>query len=823
VDWYQIELGRKTFARIEADQREIDVGLQASNADGSAAGEMDSGPFGRETISLVAGEGGIYRIGVRAAKDTSVRGSYQIRVSEQRPVRADDLKRISAQATFARAQKAGTADSIPLYQTAARLWKEAGDSWGEEAATDHLGIAYGREGRWQDSYQSFVRALQLAGALKDEYGRLEALQQIGRVAGPLGEHFSFVPSDAEFLRLWERTGDRRGIARALANLSDFFREHEHDYSKAREYANKGVALQRALGDPHREAKALESLVSATMASQQFEPALKLGLQVLRLNQSVGDQRGEAAALDQIGLVLERTHQYREAASYFQKEISLREAQGDRAALDVLQDRLAQITLTLGEPLKALSHAQSALALEESIRADIPKQKWRYGFAGTREITGVYVRTLLALDRKNPDKGYGAEAFMAADRAHGRILFDHAEQLRGLSLSDIQKKLLDKNTALLEYSLGREDQDRQESYLWLVTPKSFGVYQLPPRSAIERLVHGAYDALSRPTQASATALEALSEVLLGPVATDLHAQRLLIVPDGLLQYVPFSALREPGSGEAAPLAMRHTIEYIPSGLATLVLQESRAPRQYGFHSIALVADPVFDRDDPRLKTVSRTGFETVSLVPTDFTRAIRAAGFATDTIPRLSYSRLEARWALQSASLERRAAFLDFSATRDLVSGGRLRGYDIVHFATHGLLNDDDPDLSGLLLSRVDQKGDALDGFLRVSDLYAHRLPAQLVVLSACQTALGKLIRGEGMLSLTTGFLHAGAGSVLSTAWKVNDEATAEFMKAFYTQLLGSHHRSPVEALRAAQLEFYQSERWHLPYYWAGFVLSGVEI
>jgi CHAT domain-containing protein len=146
-------------------------------------------------------------------------------------------------------------------------------------------------------------------------------------------------------------------------------------------------------------------------------------------------------------------------------------------------------------------------------------------------------------------------------------------------------------------------------------------------------------------------------------------------------------------------------------------------------------------------------------------------------------------------------------------------YRIVHFATHGLLNNEHPELSGVVLSLVDQAGNPQDGFLRLHDIYNMKLPADLVVLSACNTGLGKDVRGEGLIGLTRGFMYAGASGVMSSLWKVDDEATAELMKIFYSAMLNDG-LAPAAALRQAQLTLRKQKRWHSPYYWASFVLQG---
>lgn len=147
-------------------------------------------------------------------------------------------------------------------------------------------------------------------------------------------------------------------------------------------------------------------------------------------------------------------------------------------------------------------------------------------------------------------------------------------------------------------------------------------------------------------------------------------------------------------------------------------------------------------------------------------------------------------------------------------------YRILHLATHGLLNSAHPELSGIVLSLVDRQGQPQNGFLRLNEVYNLKLSADLVVLSACQTALGKEIRGEGLVGLTRGFMYAGAPRVLASLWKVDDRATAELMKQFYGAMLKGTGQRPAEALRAAQIAMWKTKGWEAPYYWGAFVLQG---
>jgi len=163
--------------------------------------------------------------------------------------------------------------------------------------------------------------------------------------------------------------------------------------------------------------------------------------------------------------------------------------------------------------------------------------------------------------------------------------------------------------------------------------------------------------------------------------------------------------------------------------------------------------------------------------------------------------------------------LDFSASRATAQSQELSQYRILHFATHGLLNSRHPELSGLVFSLINEQGQPQDGFLRFHEIYNLKLNADLVVLSACQTALGKEVLGEGLIGLTRGFMYAGASRVMSSLWRVDDRATAELMKRFYHGMLREGLR-PAAALRASQISMLKEKRWSAAHYWAAFTLQG---
>jgi CHAT domain-containing protein len=429
------------------------------------------------------------------------------------------------------------------------------------------------------------------------------------------------------------------------------------------------------------------------------------------------------------------------------------------------------------------------------------------------------------------------------------------QPTSLNAKQIQE-LLDSGTILLEYSLGEK-----KSYLWAVTNDSITSFDLPGREEIEAQARRVYELLTARNENPKNETDAqrrsrlksadeeyskaaanLSRMLLAPAASLMGSKRLLIVADGALNYIPFSALPPPKNVETAnqqqPLGINHEVVTLPSASILALLREETPNRKPAPKMLAVFADPVFSQADIRADSVaaartserrkqnntvsvSKNGIEKSSF-SRDFERAVIGVGLRSSEsggLPRLPFSRREADSIFKVAPKNLSLKEVDFNASKTAVFNSNLDQYKILHFATHGLLNSQHPELSGIVLSLIDKKGGEVDGFLRLQDIYNLKLAADLVVLSACNTALGKDVKGEGLIGLTRGFMYAGTPRVVASLWKVDDAATAEFMSIFYKKMLTENLR-PAAALRAAQAEMVKQNLYKSPYYWAPFIIQG---
>jgi CHAT domain-containing protein len=301
------------------------------------------------------------------------------------------------------------------------------------------------------------------------------------------------------------------------------------------------------------------------------------------------------------------------------------------------------------------------------------------------------------------------------------------------------------------------------------------------------------------------------MLFGQLADQLANKRLLVVPEGALQYVPFEALPAPNNPQ--PLLVTNEIVVEPSFSALIAIRNNVVRHASSRDKlVAVIADPVLSANDERVQSGPLTA--SVDTSPETPEAMMRAGGLG-----RLAHAAEEADAITAAAPRGSTMVAKGFDASRETAMSPNVGEYQIVHFATHGFLDSEHPELSAIVLTMMDPKGVKTNGLMPLNDIYSLDLSAELTVLSACQTALGKDIMGEGLVGLTHAFMSAGSKSVVASLWKVDDRATAVLMGHFYKAML-QEGMSPAAALRSAKLKMMQEEQWKAPYYWAGFVLQG---
>ena len=713
------------------------------------------------------------------------------------------------------------------YSVARRLFHEIGDKDNEASVLNGLGYVNRETGDWQQSLKFYQKAKAAFASVQDLLGEQEAINGMGKALTATKNYRHLLPLYQAELGLGRQANNPVFVASALADIAGA-------YETANNYAQAEIYYRRSL----------EAYSAADHLYGKGDILIRLGH--LQANQM---KYSEAiASLEQANQLKEKTGQVEEVAK--------------------IQYELGCIYRRLNRLEDARSALEKTLAIVENQRATIAHFDSRATyFASVHRYYALYVQILMLLHRREPELGFAEMAFDASERSKVRSLLDllttsseeapcdellqrqleivdaaeahlvSAKQTatstpQTLTLKQVQAEISD-DTVLLEYALGDD-----KSYVWAIDRHQITSHELPPAEQIRKMVERVRGTLPAPQledgesaalfQARVRELDhtyefnarQLSEVLLRPIGLA-RAKRLLIVPDGSLQYIPFTALPLPGEEPSKGLLVNHyEIDVLPSASVLGTLRKSTATRVPPTAIAAIFADPVFERDDPRVSNSREGGERSMQERPPALTRAVRDTG-SPQYIARLPASRDEAvaiATILRSRDSQAVHIALDFDASRDYVLKEGLAQFRLIHFATHGVVDAQRPEMSGLILSLIDRRGKKQDGYLRLGDIYKLKLSADLVVLSSCDSALGKDLDSEGIIGLPRGFLYAGARSVIASLWKVNDEATARLMTGLYTRI--QRGESPGSALRGAQLEMAREEQWSKPYYWAAFVLQG---
>jgi len=856
---YKITMISGQYLQVVVEQRGIDVAVALFTPDGKKISEADSEHLieRSETVSAIAEAPGAYLIEVRSPEKTAKTGRYEIKVEELRAATAEDKYRVSGEAVFREAEqlKVGTLEakrkSIEKYNEALESYRRANDRSREAQTLSGISEVYRLLGETQKALEKFNEALLIAQAIGDRSGRVATINNIGVVYRSLGEKQKALEKYNEALPIVRAAGNRSGEASTLNNIGEVYLSLG-ETQKALEKYNEALPLRREVGERNGEATTLLGIArveqkrgNLTQARQLIEQAIGL-VESLRTN--IGSQELRASYFasrheffESYIDVLMQMHKQNPAEAFDAVALAVSERARARSLLEFLNEAQADIRQGVDGPLlereRSLQQRLNARAAAQFAllnRKHTPAQ----AEAAAKEIASITTEY---------------EELRAQIRARSPR-YAALTQPQPLNLTEIQQQVLDPDTLLLEYSLGEN-----ASYLFVVSQTSITSHPLPKRAEIEATARRVRELLTAPqrrpgdTEAKYrarikeagesywTQAAELSRMLLGPVASQLGKKRLAIVADGALQYIPFAALPAPSPGnderrnsgaEPQPLLVEHEIVSLPSASTLATLRRETAGRKPVEKSLAVLADPVFTDDDTRVgRKVGKAGAkektrsadsDEIDVVSLQMTRSGRETGVieAEAGFGRLLSTRREAAAILALVPERERLQALDFEASRTTALRPELGEYRIVHFATHGLLNNIHPELSGIVLSLGDEVGRPQDGFLRLQDIYNLKLPAELVVLSACQTGLGKEIKGEGLIGLTRGFMYAGAPRIVASLWKVDDLATSELMKRFYQGMLGPEALRPAGALRQAQLSIWKQKQWREPYYWAAFVLQG---
>jgi len=798
--------------------------------------------------------------------------------------------------------------ALDSYTQSQAIYEKFGNENGQAIEFNNLGWLYAALGDYEKAIEFYKRSLELFRKLGNQFRQGATLSNIAANYADLEDFKKALEINLEALKIRIAANDVEGEAVTYNNIAGCY-SHLGQKQEALQYYKRAVDIHRTR-NPRQLATALRNMGGVYRELGDNQKATECLNEAFEITRRIADPSGEAATLSLLAQVERDQHKLLDAKRHIEAALasveSLRVSLKDQklrtsffASISKYHDLYIDVLMRLHKENPAGGFDVAALKASENARArSLLESLMEAGAEIGRGVDPLLVAREQTLRRLISDKaeqqlrlsGNDTEAQATTIQKDLDALTTEYEQVQtqirqsspkyaaltkpvSLGLQEIQSGLLDQDTVLLEYALGED-----KSYVFLVSSTSLKTFELPSRGTIEKAARSVYDLVTasdrvvpnetleqrnkRLDQADSdypASAAGLSQMLLAPLGSELKNKRLLIVGEGILQYVPFGALPEPDTesrvsssefrvqnatsqnstskpetrnsapsnpnskletSDSKPLIASHEVITLPSASVLGVLRSEAKDRPRATKTIAVFADPVFGAQDPRIGSISKNRpAENPELEQAgDVKRSAEESGL--NGFPRLRFSRQEAEQIMRLVSRNNSLEALDFGANKSTATSADLKQYRIVHFATHGLINSRHADLSGIVLSLVDQEGKPQNGFLRLYDIYNMNLSSDLVVLSACQTALGKDIKGEGLVGLTRAFMYAGASRIVASLWRTEDRATAVLMNRFYEGLLANNGMSPAAALRKAQLSMWQDKRWKQPRYWAAFTLQG---
>ncbi len=759
--------------------------------------------------------------------------------------------------------------ALDLYRQALDLSRAAGDRNDEANVLQNMASLYLRRGEPQQALDLFTDALQIHRQLGNRPMEASLLSFLGTTSLYLGDFDRALNDYTQSLAIHAGTQSaRQGCT--LQNIGRVYDLQGHP-DRALEYYTQAYQMSHG-SDPRCEALALHGTGQAKIALGNPREAIRFLEQALTLYRGIGNVYGEASVLLELGRAWQALADEEQASRLFHQALDLCRQRKILNTEAIAQSAIARLERDRGHLAEAASAIEESLRIIESMRPKVASQRQRITFfASRREYYDFYVDLRMRMRERDPGGGHLAVALAASERARARGLLDllaegridlrrgispelksredevgnRVSLLQGQLLDDLSQggklaarieaeldeaedereriegrirrehphyaavsnpatleprriqELLDDRTALLEYAVGGES-----SYLFVVTRDRLEGFRLPGAGELSDRVEIVRETLARSGRRQlsryADSAYQLYRLLLGPAEEILRDKpRLIVSPDGPLLLLSFEALlTEAGGGRAyhdLPYLLKEkSVTYVPSAsvFAELGPQTDAVPAASGGSTAAGTglflgfADPVYGPAPAMpLQSLpsSRLEVEEIAgLLPPDRVRLYLGAD-ASEANVKENPALEEARW---------------------------------IHFAVHGFFNEERPELSGLVLSQTGER----PGLLQAYEIFNLDLSADLVVLSACDTALGRNVSGEGILGVSRAFLYAGASSVVVSLWQVSDASTADLMIRFYRHLGESGDKA--EALRLSKLELIRQGRYDQPYYWAPFILIG---
>lgn len=755
--------------------------------------------------------------------------------------------------------------SLDYSQRALAIAQLVHNDYQEAFALNEIGLVHYYLGDLQKALENLQQAFKLCQSLNNQSFKGALLNNLAITYASLDDPLKALEYLKQAVDIHRKINDHSEEIINLGNIGNICRKLG-DYKNALGYFLESLKIAKSIGDRDSQAVLFKLIGNTYHDLGDSQKALGYYDRTLKMLQETGNKRGQVDTLNSIGLAYLKLGDYALALDHLRRALELGTQIQSTGVLWHTHLNLAKTYSKQEEYQDALDHYQQAVKIIESGRRYLHLAEHKSGYFSQRiEAYEGLVSVLFKLNRHEA-------AFDYAERARARAFLDmlaesKVDSYQGVdpkliekekeinhNLSTIQKKLrkerdetnrkrlykelkaqearleemefdvrrknpnyarirypevynlnqvqdiLTPGSVLLEYMLGEEG-----SYLWALTQNRFQAYPLPKRVEIEKKVKQYRNLIHRASDSESSGAE-LYEMLVKPAESLLSGKSsLVIIPDGVLYYLPFESLIKTTGGPSATggspavkyLVEDYEVAYSPSATVLGLIRKERISHETKKVLMAF-GDPVYK--------------EETTIASNDQTREIYDE--IGHKFPRLTYSGEEVKGIGKLFSSDTKAIFTRSEATEERVKSAALRDYKIIHFATHAILDEDVPSRSAIILALHGNE----DGFLQMREVFNLKLNADLVVLSACRTGLGKWVRGEGLIGMTRAFMYAGAKTVLASLWSVDDKSTSILMQRFYYYLKKGEGKS--QALRKAKIDMIRSRGYNKPYYWSGFVLQG---
>lgn len=774
--------------------------------------------------------------------------------------------------------------AISYCERAHALQKLVGDREGQRVSLSNLATIYDELGQYEKAIEYHQEQLQLSQFTGDRMGQVNALDGLGQIYSRMDDYNQAFGYYEEVLEICRESGSRAAEGVTLYNMGNLYYE-QGDYRAAYDCYERALTMHALSDDLRSRGWSLYAIGRTTYKLEDRRRAREYFLRAIDIYKMIGNRLDEAELFHSLGTFYIEAGELIRARSCFDQALAIRREIGNREGEGESLTAIGDLYFILNDYSGAYHYYQKAIKIVEEVRSDFNSESFKTGYLGQRIGSYENIITsLYALHEERGEQGYANEAFYYAEKSKARGLLDlltesstelmgdinpelmleekrlekkyaelntalqlersrpdstepyyksrtaklegylkvlekrlHDQRLRivrenpryaqirypeSVNIERVQESLLEPGMMLVEYKL-----TKNALFIWRITKSESRFYRVDiGKDELADMVlslRNCFTGIIEEEFFVPRSLE-LYRLLLAPLLEDVDGvDNLLIIPDGILHYLPFETLvmGEGGRYRDLPYLLKsYRVRYSPSSSVAFNLLDKGSKRS--------ARKELFAMGDPVFLDSSEVDYDY------DDRFTLRDGNFQ-----RLLYSGEEVK---KIGSLFKNSAiYTRESATEEEIkSSGGLEDYKYIHLAAHGILNEDNPQLSGIVLSQDQDPME--DGFLQTREIFNLKLSADLVVLSACRTGLGKIVDGEGIIGLTRAWMYAGTPSLVVSLWSVNDRSTSRLMEQFYRNI--RHERDFSDSLRAAKLNLIEEgeEAYSNPYFWAGFVLIGEE-